>query len=186
MGIGERSLADADAKLYGRRGGRVGSEVGAGETDSRRPGVIQFTVPAVPVAQPRQRTRIAKGANGKQYAQNYTPTGSPVNAFKATVRHAAELAYAGPPLQGPLAVSVVFVMPRPERLIWKTRPMPRVPYVASRNDWDNLGKAVSDALNKRLWNDDGQLCSVTVERWIAAGDEQPHCVVSIREIGETE
>ena len=46
--------------------------------------MIAFTVPALPVAQPRQRHRVAS-IGGRMVAQNYTPTKSPANEFKATV-----------------------------------------------------------------------------------------------------
>lgn len=136
---------------------------------------IRFTVPAVPVAQPRQRVAIIGG-----HAKTYTPTKHAVNAFKASVQHAWMDVYdGGEPLSGPLAMRCVFVMPRPKAMLWKSKPMPRAPYTAAKNDWDNLGKSVSDSLVKLAYRDDGQLCRVLVERWIAAGDEQPHVEVTI-------
>lgn len=142
---------------------------------------ISFRVSCVPVPQPRQRHRVVT-AGGRSFAHNYTPTHSPVNTFKAAVMHAAVAAYSGPPIDCPLSALLVFVMPRPAARVWKTKPMPREPYAAKKNDWDNLGKSVCDALNKLLYIDDGLLSRVTVERWIAAGDEQPHCLVTITEI----
>lgn len=145
---------------------------------------IVFTVAAVPVAQPRQRHRLAKTADGKAFTRNYVDGKHPVWDFKASVRHAAQAAYSGPPLDVPLVLNLVFVLPRPACLRFKKRPMPRVPYAGPRNDWDNLGKSVCDALNKILWTDDGRLAQVHVERWIAAGDEQPHVAVSIATLPE--
>jgi Holliday junction resolvase RusA-like endonuclease len=108
--------------------------------------------------------------------------GHPIHDFKASVRHAFMDAYDdGAPMQGALTMLMVFVMPRPQAKIWKTRPMPREPYTASMNDWDNLGKGVSDALLGLAYRDDGQLSDVTVSRRIAAGDEMPHVEVEIRE-----
>jgi Holliday junction resolvase RusA-like endonuclease len=103
----------------------------------------------------------------------------PINSFKAAVAHAAAEAYSGPPLDCPLVMRIVAVFPRPKAKQWKTRPMPREPYIAKKNDWDNVGKGVCDALNQRVFVDDGLLWRVTVERWIAAGDEQPHVEVTI-------
>jgi Holliday junction resolvase RusA-like endonuclease len=104
----------------------------------------------------------------------------PVHAFKASVRAAAAAAYDGPPLEMALALTAVFVMPRPGSMLWKKRPMPRAHYCVSRNDWDNLGKSVSDALNGLVWRDDGQIVVARVERWIASGDEQPHVEIEIK------
>lgn len=139
---------------------------------------IEFTVPGVPVAQPRQRHRVVKQAGGKVFVQNYTPTQAPVNAFKAACAMAARQAYSGPPVSLPIKCKMVFVMPRPSRLIWKSRPMPREPFVA-KPDRDNLEKAVGDALSGIIWVDDRQIYAGPVEKWIAAGDEQAHTLVTV-------
>lgn len=143
--------------------------------------MISFTVHAVPTAQPRQRHRVAI-IGGMHRVMNYTPAKHPVNAFKAAVQHAFASCYNGPPLEGPLQVRIVCVFPRPTAKVWKKRPMPREPYTASRADWDNVGKAVSDALNGLAWRDDGQLADVRIERWIASGDEQPHVEIEIERL----
>lgn len=149
---------------------------------------IQFTVPAVPVAQPRPRATMRKGKGGKTHAGIHEVThiknadGSrkphPVNAYKATVRHAAAREYSGPPLAGPLDVTIECVMPRPNKLIWKTKPMPRAPHV-SAPDCDNLAKSTLDALRQLCWVDDAQIYKLTVDKYIASGDEQPHVVITI-------
>ena len=139
--------------------------------------MIQFTVPAIPVAQPRQRHRIA-GKGPKQFVQNYTPTNSPVNSFKAACQMAAAAVYQGPPLATPLIVRLVLVMPRTTAQIWKTRPMPRIPHV-KKPDSDNLYKSLADALEGTLFVNDSQICDLKIEKWIASGDEQPHVEVCI-------
>lgn len=139
---------------------------------------ITITVPAVPVAQPRQRHRLVKTKGGKEFIQNYAPAKHPVQDFKATIRLAFREAYAGSPMTGPLRCDLVFVMPRPRNLIWKTRSMPRLPHI-SRPDRDNLDKAVMDALKGIAWLDDSQICQGTIEKWIASGYEQPHAVITI-------
>lgn len=138
---------------------------------------IRFSVPAIPVAQPRQRHRVAV-ANGRAFARNYTPGKHPVNAFKASVRHEFVVAYQGPPLDGPLRLAVLFVMPRPGRLVWKTRPMPRA-WAEPKPDTDNLVKAVKDSLNGLAWRDDSQVCLLNAAKVYASGDEAPHVEVVI-------
>jgi len=137
---------------------------------------IEFTVPSVPVAQPRQRVGMVGG-----HARQFLPGKHPVNAYKASVALSARESYSGAPLEGPIALRVVFVLPRPGRLIWKSRPMPRVRH-ASKPDPDNLLKSICDALNAKVWRDDAQVSTVTVEKWIASGDEQPHVEVCIETI----
>jgi Holliday junction resolvase RusA-like endonuclease len=139
---------------------------------------ITFTVPAVPVAQPRQRHRIIPGRN---FVQNYTPVKHKVNDFKATVRMAAAEAYNGAPLDGPLKLTAGFVFPRPSRLIWKTRAMPRSPHF-SKPDRDNCEKSLLDALKGTLFVDDAQVCDGPVVKCYAAGDEQPHVEVTIESL----
>lgn len=114
-------------------------------------------VPGIPVAQPRQRTRVVM--TGKRaFATNYTPRGDPVHSFKASVARAAVDVHQGKPLlDGPLAMEVVFLFPRPKSLTYKRMPNPMI-WAPMRKDWDNLGKAVADALNGVLWVDDAQIC----------------------------
>lgn len=90
----------------------------------------------------------------------------------------------GAPMQGPLALSLVFVLPRPQKLIWKTREMPRA-WHTGKPDSDNLQKSLKDALTKLMWVDDAQVCRVDAVKYIAAGDEQPHVEVVIEQLAET-
>ncbi len=149
---------------------------------------INLSIPAVPVAQPRPRAvnfgnsaRIhevthIKGSDG-------TRRPHPIAAFKATVRLTAQQQYSGAPLSGPLRVDIVFVFPRHSNKIWKSKPMPRYRHV-SNPDRDNLDKSVLDALKGTVWVDDAQVCDGRIEKWHAAGDEQPHVDVYITEIDD--
>lgn len=114
-------------------------------------------------------------------AANYTPAKHPVNAFKAAVQLAASQAYSGAVIGEPLAMTLVAVFPRPQALCWKSRPTPRLPK-ASKPDFDNVSKSVCDALSGVLFRDDAQVCRATVEKWVAAGDEQPHVQVVIETV----
>lgn len=137
---------------------------------------IQFTVPAVPVAQPRPRATVLNG-----HARVYGAKKShPVHDFKATCRLAAQEAYSGPVLDGALQVHVMLVMPRPSSKVWKTRPMPREPHT-KKPDAENVAKAVLDALTGTCWRDDSQVFWLVVTKEIAAGEEQPHVEVWINE-----
>jgi Holliday junction resolvase RusA-like endonuclease len=144
--------------------------------------MIRFTIPAVPVAQPRQRHRVLTAA-GRTFAQNYTPEKSPVNAYKASCRAAARDVYQGPPLVGPIALTLTFVMPRPGSMIWKKRPMPRAHH-GKRPDCENLVKSTQDALSGLVYRDDCQIAKLFAEKVIAAGDEQPCVIVELSELTE--
>ena len=143
-----------------------------------------FTIPAVPVAQPRARAR----AQGK-HVRIYNPTTikkadgtrkpHPIAAFKATARLVAQQIYVdAPPLIGPVEVNACFIFPRPTKHIWKTKPMPRYPH-AVKPDRDNLDKALLDALTGTVWRDDAQVYKGLIEKYYAAGDEQPRVIVRI-------
>ena len=141
--------------------------------------MITFTVPAVPVPQPRQKQRVVRSKDGKAFATNYTPRDHPVQTFKATVRLALSQAYKGPPLAGPLTMTVLFLMPRPNAIIWKTKPMPRQPHTATP-DLDNLLKSLKDALKGLAWLDDSQVFQVEAEKQVCAGDESARVEVQIQ------
>ena len=145
---------------------------------------ILFTVCDVPIAQPRQKHR-AFMSGGHMRTGNYTPAKHPVNAFKASCRKAANAAYSGAPLEGPIGLTLVFVLPRPQGMIWKRRQMPRVRHT-KKPDADNLAKSLKDSLSKLTWGDDSQVCYLSIEKWIASGDEQPHVEVVIETLDQYE
>lgn len=144
---------------------------------------IEFVVPSVPIAQPRQRQAVRQ-MGGKAVATNYTPAKHPVNAFKAAVQAAYQQA-AGDraPIDGPVRLTLLFVMPRPKGKFWKTKPMPRY-WHTSKPDSDNLEKGVKDALNKLAWLDDSQVVDTRNAKVVASGDEAAKVSIVIEAIGE--
>lgn len=143
---------------------------------------IDITVSGVPIAQPRQRTRIAGNA-GKAFAQNYTPAKHPVQEFKLAIRRALESQGIVDVWRCPVCVDWVAVFPRPSGKVWKTKPMPRYRHIG-KPDRDNLDKAILDALTGVLLADDSQACSGSMEKFVASGNEQPHVRILISEIVE--
>lgn len=139
---------------------------------------FRIEIPGEPVGQPRQRHRIVN-ANGRQEVQNYTPKRHPVTAYKQAVQLQAASGYVGDPLTVPVKLEAAFVFPRPQRLTWKTKPMPRAPH-RNTPDVDNLLKAIKDALTGVLWRDDRQVAAVTASKWYAAGGESPHTEIVVR------
>jgi Holliday junction resolvase RusA-like endonuclease len=145
--------------------------------------MISFRVPVVPVPQPRPRAMIQAG-----HVHIHTPTtrktsdgrrvSTGIVEFKTAIARAAEAAYKGPPLDGPLDLQLVFLLPRPKSMVWKTRPMPRAWHQA-KPDLDNLVKAVKDALKGLTWRDDSQIGRVVAVKWYASIDEPPGVEVEI-------
>lgn len=144
---------------------------------------IQFTIPAVPVAEPRKRARVVR-TGGKSFVSHYTPTTHPVNAFKSSASKAAIEAIGSlGPLTGPLKIEIVFVLPRTAGQIWKTKPMQRI-WHSKKPDFDNLEKSVCDALKGIVWLDDSQVCCTSVRKVIAAGDESPHVEFTCEQLAD--
>ena len=131
------------------------------------------------MSQPRQRHRIISTSSKGLRIANYTPAKAPVNVWKAAVQLAASEAYTGPLLEGPVALEVDFFFQRPQRLVWKKRPMSRAWHVA-KPDLDNTIKAIKDSLKGIIWRDDAQVSQLAACKWYAAGDEKPRTVVRIR------
>lgn len=140
---------------------------------------IVFFVDSAPIPQPRMKISgfhrwLPKMKDGSEH---------PVIAYKKLVKIRAKEAYKGKPLKGPLRVNFLFLMPRPGRLVWKTKPMPRCWAPSNgRNDFDNLCKSLCDALTGILWVDDGQIVDPRTPKMYAAGDEAPGVHVSVQEL----
>jgi len=147
---------------------------------------IEFTVPGVPVSQPRVKFSTRGG-----FAKAYTPTSTKqadgskksngVAEFKSLVKLCARQAYQGVPLDMPVRVDCRWVFPREKGKVWKNKPMPRYPHVV-KPDRDNLDKMILDSLVGVVLADDNCVCAGYLEKWRASGDEQPHVVVTITKL----
>ncbi len=135
---------------------------------------IAFTVHAAPVAQPR--TSTAKSGH------RYTPDNG-IHLYKAAITRAYREQRDTAPHDGPVAMTVTFIMPRPRSIRWKKRPMPRC-WHTKRPDADNMLKAVKDALNGIAYTDDSRVCKVEVTKRYASGDEGPRTEITITELEE--
>jgi hypothetical protein len=110
-----------------------------------------------PIAQPRVKVSTKGG-----FARAYTEQDHPVHAYKQAIR----LAYVnagGEVLEGPVEIRIVCWFERPKGHSKKRRQQAEPK--TTKPDLDNIGKAVLDALNDIAYNDDGQVCRLTVEKW---------------------
>ncbi len=141
--------------------------------------VVRFRVNGRPVGQPRHRVGAPRRGSGGKGNRSYVPEDHPVHAWKAQVTLAARAAYGPrPPVVGPLAVDVLFVMPRPKYLGVGGRAwFPRTP------DRDNLDKALLDACKNILWADDAQVVDGHVAKVYAASGEEAHADVTVSYAG---
>ena len=136
--------------------------------------MISFTVPGVPIAQPRTKATTIGG-----HARVYTP--KTADAYKASVAIAFKTAYGGNPIEGPVRVDIEFVMPRPKSMIWRKREL-HSEWHTKKPDIDNLAKAAIDALYGLAWGDDSQVCSLVIAKRIAGGTESPSTAIKIKSL----
>lgn len=133
---------------------------------------VQFTVPGEPVAKGRPRF-----GNGR----TYTPQGTRDYAAWVQV-HAREAMRCQARLEGPIRLFLLVVLPMPKSWSQKRRQAnEEAPeYHLTRPDFDNLAKAVADACNGIVWNDDGQ---VAVSLVIKVYGAQPRMEVEAEPLG---
>jgi Holliday junction resolvase RusA-like endonuclease len=118
---------------------------------------MKIFIPGEPIAQPRVKVSTRGG-----FARAYVDAKHPIHAYKQAIR----LAYVnagGEVLEGPVCIRIVCWFERPKSHSKKRRQQPEPK--ATKPDADNLGKGNLDALNDIAYNDDNQVCRLTVEKW---------------------
>ncbi len=131
-------------------------------------------VPGKPVAQPRQRMSARGGI-----ARSYLPNKHPIHAFKAAVRLAAK----GCPVfekDVPLRVIIVLHFAMPTTWSKRKREQKRGKGNTQKPDFDNLAKAVCDALADH-YHDDAQICKAIIEKY---WDDENGTAIKVEEINE--
>ena len=126
----------------------------------------------IPVAW--QRPRVSK--QGGFY------TAGKVSEYKRAIQLAWNDKYGDAPvMDGPIRMTVMFVLPRPKAMMWKTKPTPSI-FHTKRPDLDNLEKGVMDALQGLAFRDDSQICSKVATKYIAGKDDQPMIQIWMQEV----
>lgn len=146
--------------------------------------MISFFVPLIPAAKGRPRTRVIPTRGGPR-ATIFTPpeTARAEQEFVALAApHAPER-----PLEGALAVSLLFVLPIPasKPTWWREAAAARRVWPKGRPDLDNLIKLSTDALTRsgHWWKDDSQIVQIDAEKSYGAS---PGTHVTIQELPEVE
>ncbi|PRP70998.1 hypothetical protein BUE93_08550 [Chromobacterium amazonense] len=146
--------------------------------------MITFFIPGPPVGKQRARsaTRIGKGADGqaKTITRHYTP--AKTANYEALVSWIAKQAIGNQPLlTGPVDVVMRIFLPVPASWSQRRRALALAGLVLPtvKPDIDNIEKAVYDALNKVVWQDDVLVCDVLKSKRYA---EQPGVKVTIKPI----
>ena len=135
---------------------------------------VKIEVSGAPIA--KARPRAAKTKTNKVYM--YTPTRT--KEFEYKIRQRAEQLFEKP-MKGPVSLTVKFLLPRPKRLYWKTKPMPAI-YHTSVPDADNLLKSITDSIAGVAFYNDSQVAKLFVQKMYHSGDEGPKTIIQIEEL----
>ena len=144
---------------------------------------ITFTVPGEPIAKGQPRAYLRRGVG----VRTYTPTRT--RHYMDTVRlFASQAVGVAPPIAGPVEVTLDCYLPRPKRMVWRSRPMPAA-LAPTAPDLSNVLKAVEDGINGVVINDDRQIVSLIASKSYCAGpgfgDARPRIEVTVLELGQT-
>jgi Holliday junction resolvase RusA-like endonuclease len=134
--------------------------------------MIQLTIPGEPIAQPRQRHMIRYKANKQPYIVNYMPERHPVHAYKQAIALLAKQ-QCREPIDGPVELSIDFFYNRPKSI------KGGVMLKATREDLDNLAKAVLDALNGIAYPDDGRVFRLHAAKYYCEPGTEPRTEIAI-------
>lgn len=138
---------------------------------------IVFAAPIVPRGQPAPRAMAFLGANGKPTARTFQPKDAA--QWKSDLRTYAQDHQPGTPIDEPVRLDILAVLPRPQNRFRKKDPSGLIP-CTSKPDADNIRKAVQDALNKVWWRDDALIvCGQTLKVY-AEKDGHPRLVLRVR------
>ncbi len=130
------------------------------------------TIPGPPVGKGRPRATVARGR-----VRTYTP--KKTAQWEAVAASTMMRSWGSPPLDCPVSVSVLALFPRPQRMVWKTKPMEREPYT-QKPDMDNVVKAALDAMEKAgIVRDDKVVWSIDCVSLYCSGDESPRVIVRV-------
>ena len=84
--------------------------------------------------------------------------------------------------EGAVELSIEFIMPRPQRFLWKG------PHLEPRHwklpDRDNLEKALKDSFKGIVWRDDAQVSEGPLSKRYARPGEACRAIVTVRVLGE--
>jgi Holliday junction resolvase RusA-like endonuclease len=111
-----------------------------------------------------ERAGVGRTKTGKAYVWSYRPDN--VKDYQTTVGWCARQAMVGRlPLQGPLECRIRIFAPIPQSWSKKKKAAALAGELRpGRPDWDNLAKAIGDALTHIVFGDDKQVAEATISK----------------------
>ncbi len=140
---------------------------------------LHFTVDCVPEPWRRGNPRMING-----YLRVLKPAKSRI--YAEFIAGQARRAMRGlPPMKSPCEVTIRFGFEHAHSTWRKREPLPAAPHIGKNGyDVDNLAKAVLDAMNDVVYEDDSQVQSLTVSKRIVPQGQRPFIEVAVIECGE--
>lgn len=125
--------------------------------------IVTFVVPGIPVGKGRHRSRIALDKQAHEYIATYPD--KKTAKYEKNVAIEAKIAMRGrKPVSGAVCLVVRAYYPIPSSWPqWRKREA-RIGVIAPevKPDWDNIGKACSDAMNGVVYGDDAAIVTACV------------------------
>ena len=142
--------------------------------------MIHFFAPGQPVAKARARHRQVNTKGGKSFVQSYTPK-TTRNYENMVAAYAKQQMILREISKGPIKLDLVLFFEVPQSWpAWK-REAALSKHIAhtTKPDADNVVKAIKDALNGIVWQDDAQVVEVSV---IKLYSDTPGAQIDITEL----
>ena len=136
--------------------------------------IVRFTV--VGIAQPKGSVKafVPKGWTRPVL----TSTNPKVKGWQQLVAEQAQAVAQDGLFVGPVAIGVVFQLPRPQSL------PKRVLHHTKKPDLDKLARALKDALKGVLYQDDSQVVELHARKAYAAPAAAPRAIVAVTEVAD--
>lgn len=118
--------------------------------------LLDVFVPGIPASQGSKRAFAYKAkATGQWRASTVDDNKPKLRGWRATVAGVVATAWEQAPLDGPVAMHLMFTMPRPKSHYTKKGLRPNAPHwCPTLPDRDKLGRAVADSLKGVVYADD--------------------------------
>lgn len=153
----------------------VGSELGISQTHTRQPVCttlssmkpdFQITIQIKPM--PNKSVQFVRPTKGRPFISAYKPT--ELREYQNSIT--ASLVAAGAcVVRGPVLVLTDYVFELPKALCRVRTPVVERTWHDVRPDYDNLDKAVNDAIKQYAFQDDGRICvKLTRKRYGSQGE----------------
>jgi len=133
---------------------------------------MSIIIPGDPVG--KGRPRFSRSGHAR--------TPKKTKEWEARAAWIARIAWSGEPLVGPVQVVVDVVHKRPQTLMRKKFADGRLVNGSSRQDIDNVCKAVLDAVQGICYHNDNQVHELIAHQWYAARDEEARVEIRVQKV----